>query len=266
MSGRAPFTIALGVVSIVAIFSLVQCAPAQAPAPVSPTSVGQTATSAKPVGTPAKAATPKDTSDARTILTESVRLLNQTDSYQFAVSATAFTPFESKIREWRYSGNGAAAKPDKIQWSLEGQADVVFNVVSAGGKLHCADSRGENKDCSLAFGGPKPGSSPYTVIGYLKNFDSVGPLASKTVGGKEYYYITFSPSLTKMSSIDSAHSKATASVAAVNGEVLIDKSSKLPYQEKVTVKYQPQAGGGETVEMTITFARYNAPVDIKMPR
>ncbi len=203
---------------------------------------------------------------ARSIATDSVEKLNQADSYQFSISSTLQTTVEGKPREWKFSGTGAVAKPAKIQWSIEGQADVFFKVVSVGGQSYCADTRGEIKDCNLAFGGPKPGASPYTVISYLQNFDQVGNAATQTIQGKDYSYLTFSPSLQKVAALDSAHAKALANVASVNGEMWIDKSTKLPYQEKVLIRYKSQGSGEDTVETTITFQKYNEPVDIRLPR
>lgn len=214
-------------------------------------------------------ATPKGQqtgSGSQTIMSESVQLLNDAGSYQFSISAILRTTFEGKPKEWTYSGAGAVAKPAKIQWSLEGQADVFFKVVSVDGKIYCADARGENKDCSLAFGGPGPGASPYTIISYLQNFERSSEATTKNIQGKEYSFITFSPSLPKIASLDPAHAKALAAVESVAGEVLIDKVSKLPYQEKVLIKYKPQTPGAEMVESTITFQQYNQPVDIRSPR
>lgn len=219
--------------------------------------------------TTAPSATPKNNkgeNDARTLLVDSVRALGQTNSYHFSVVAALRTTFEGKPREWTFSGVGAAAKQGKVQWTLEGQADVFFEVVSADGQIYCSDSRGENKDCSLAFGGPRPGASPYTVISYLQNFDEVGEMTTKSIQGKEYFHVPFSPSLQRVAALDASHAKALANVASVNGEVWIDRNTKLPHMEKAVVTYRPTATGEDSVEMAVTFEKYNQAVDIKLPR
>ncbi|MCL4367751.1 MAG: hypothetical protein M1358_07130 [Chloroflexi bacterium] len=197
---------------------------------------------------------------AQAAFSESVGKFNDLQSYQFDVSAVL------KNTVWTYKGSGAFAKPDRMQWTLEGRADVVFHVVGAAGKVFCADSRGENtRDCSFAFGGPLPGSSPYTIVAYLKNAEQVGTLDEKTIGGVPHDHVTFSPSLPKVSSLDAGHSRALSGVSSVLGEIWIDKKSRLPVRENVEVKTS-SGSAEETVEMTLVFSKFNEQVDINLPR
>ena len=215
--------------------------------------------------TPLPKATPAPALAAQGILAESVQQLNGAESYKFTIAATLRNVFEGKDREWKYTGKGSAAKPNRYQWTLEGSADALFEVVTSGGQLYCADTRGERKDCTLASGGPNPGSSPYTVLSFLRNFDQVGEVTTKALQGADFYHMTFSPSLPKVSSQDAGHNRALANVTSVAGEVWIDKQSRLPQQERVLVKSKSPSTGEETVEMTVVFSDYGKPVDIRMP-
>lgn len=249
-----------GVAAILMLALLTQCAPARAtltaPTATPPTIVPTTGPKSPPET--------KAASDGRALLVESIRLLDQANSYQIAISSTLRTSIEGKPRDWKFSGTGEIARPASIQWSLEGSADTFFKVVRVGNQYYCADARGESKNCDLTFGGPRPGASPYTTIAYLRNFDQAGEPMTKSIGGKNYHYLTFAPSLPQVAAIDTAHGRALTNVASVSGEVWIDQNSKLPYQESVTIRYRPLASGEDTVDTTIIYEKYNQPVDIKM--
>ncbi|MBI4320678.1 MAG: hypothetical protein HY675_19475 [Chloroflexi bacterium] len=235
---------------------LAQCAPAGSLARPTAVPPAPTALTTSPTAAPS----------AQSILAESVRKLNDAESYKFSITASLLAPFEGKQREWKYKGEGAAARPDKYQWTLEGQADVFFKVVGVGDQVSCADTRGERRDCSLANGGPRPGSSPYTVIAYLKNFAQVGEATTKSIGGADFDHLTFVPSLPKVSSLDTGHGRALSGVTGVTGEVWIDRQSRLPHQEKTVIRSKAQPSGEDVVEMTLVFADYGRPVDIRTSR
>ena len=231
---------------------------------------GQTQSTSGTGVTTAAAPTPKQKApgtsagdSAQSVLEEAIRKLEEVQSYQIGIKAVLTSTFEGSPREWSYTGSGALARPDKIQWTLEGQADVYMRVVGSGGKVSCTDTRGPNtRDCSLAFGGPRPGSSPFTVIYYLKNFDRATALDQSTIGGTVYDRVVFSPSLEKVSSIDSAHARALSNVTSVQGEAWIDKKTRLPFRERVVVK-STSPRGDETVDMTIEFSKFNEQVNIE---
>ncbi len=221
---------------------------------------------AAPTTIPKQEATPAPTRAAGSVLSETIEKLDQAQSYQFEVSAVLMSMFEGRLRGWEYKGAGAFARPDKIQWTLQGQSDVHLRVASSGGNIYCEDSRGANtRDCSLAFGGPRPGSSPFTVLAYLKNAVQNQDVDERSVEGVIYDHFAFSPSLQKVSSLDSGHLRALSAVKSVTGEVLIDKSTKLPFQERVTVTL-PSPTGDETVQVILSFSKFNEPVEIRLPR
>ncbi len=122
-----------------------------------------------------------------------------------------------------------------------------------------------NKNPSLAWGGPNPGSSPYTVVAYLRKYGEVGDLKVQSLGGREYYHLTFSPALQRVAALDAAQERAVAVVQSVKGDIWIDKDSRMPYQEQVIVKSKGPEGNEETVDMSLLFSDYNKPVEIKIP-
>jgi len=240
----------------------VRCATGGSRAIATPGTGAPTATIAEPKQPTAK---PGADISGQEVLSEAVRHLDQAQSFQFEVSAVLKSTQDGQPREWSYKGTGASAKPDKIQWTLEGQADVYMRVVASGDKISCTDTRGPNtKDCSLAFGGPRPGSSPFTVLSYLKNFEKVTVMDQQTIGGTSYDHLVFSPSLAKVSAIDPAHSRALSSVSSVRGEVWVDKKTRLPVRERAVVK-SPSSSGDEIVDTTIIFSKFNEQVNIEVP-
>ena len=202
---------------------------------------------------------------ARQLLEETIAKLGRAGSYRFTISATHSYMFENTMVEWRYQGQGAYAAPARYEWSIEGQADVTLHVVAVGNQTYCADTRGRQTECSLAWGGPSPGSSPYTLLAYLRNFEGVGQLETSSLEGKDYYHFPFSPSKAEVAALDEAHQAAMASVSTVQGELWVDKATGLPRREKVVVECTVSPGRQQKVEMTLSFFDFGQPVEISLP-
>ncbi|MCL4459547.1 MAG: hypothetical protein M1136_12700 [Chloroflexi bacterium] len=203
--------------------------------------------------------------EAIKLLETALSKMDKAASYRFTISATHHYTYEGRPSEWKYEGQGAIIWPNRFQWTLSGQADVLKTVTSVDGKTFCADSRGERRDCTLAWGGIGPGSSPYTLIVYLRNFGTVSDLGVQVLGGTEHQHLAFSPVLAKVAAVDATHARDMAKVIAVDGEVWIDKITELPRQERVIVKYKSPTGQEETADTTLTFLDYGKPIEIKLP-
>lgn len=199
-------------------------------------------------------------------LRQSVQKLEQAASYRFSIKGAHHLTFESKPETWHYSGSGAYVRPDRIRWHLEGQADVMFDVVSVGGETRCADTTGKPiADCSLAWGGPLPGTSPYIVIAYLKNFGKVVASEARSIDGQRHAYFAFTPEKSKVAALGRVYAESMAKVIAVEGEVWVDQGSGLPRREVVKVKAISQTGQEQTMDVTIDFSSYDQPVEINLP-
>ena len=240
------------------LLALSACIPAAQPTS-SPTSV--------PTPTPATPAVPTETAapTAQQVLAQTVAKLDAASSYRFNIAATLNYAFENTTVEWKYQGQGAFSAPASYEWTIEGQADVMLRAISVDGKTSCADTRGiPPPGCSLAWGGPSPGSSPYTAIAYIRNVQQVGDLQTKDLDGKPHYYIIFTPSLSKVAALDTAHSAALGTVSGVSGELWIDIATGLPRREKVVIELSPPSRSKQRVEITLGFFDYGKPVEIRL--
>jgi hypothetical protein len=141
-----------------------------------------------------------------------------------------------------------------------------MDVISVAGQTRCADTRGVlGSNCSLAWGGPLPGTSPYTVIAYLRLPDKVVARGAKSLDGKEYDYFTFTPDKSKIAALSAAHAQEAAKVLDVQGEVWVDRKTGLPRREAVKVKAVSRTGQEESMDVTVDFSNYGEPVDISLP-
>jgi len=156
--------------------------------------------------------------------------------------------------------------PDKYQWLITGPADTVYQVTSVGGQTRCADTSGQRSgdDCALAWGGVGIGSSPYTLLAYLKYPAQVRDLGDTRLD-TEVHHLAFVPDLAKIAALDAAHARTLQRITEVAGEVWIDRATKLPMQETVAVRFRREAGREETVTTTLVFTDYGQPVDIRLP-
>lgn len=215
---------------------------------------------------PATRPTGSPTATAAEDLRRYVEAFGQVSSFTFAVEANHHVTFESKPQVWHYSGSGAYASPDWFRWRLQGQADVTVAVVSEGGQTQCEDTRGAvTADCSLFWGGPLPGSSPYAVIVYLREFGEVTASGVRSIQGKEYAYFAFVPDLGRVSALGGAAADQVAKLTGVECEVWVDKDTGLPRRETARIRAKSRGGQEEVVEVTIDFADYNRPVKAEVP-
>lgn len=242
---------------VVAVLTAISCQPL--------TSTG--AGGATPPPTANVAATPSPSGDsAEERLRRYVESFDKVASYEFTVDGDHSLTFESQPQTWHYSGSGAYSSPDRIRWYLEGQADVTFDVVSVGGEAHCADTRGVPiSNCSLLWGGPLPGTSPYILIEYLRKLDKVEDGGQRSIDGKEYAYFAFTPDKGQVAASVPGGIEHMARVVAVRGEVWIDMDTGLPKREVVSVKATSSMGQEQVMDVTIDFAGYGQPVEVELP-
>ena len=187
-------------------------------------------------------------------------------SYAFTVEGDHSLTFEGQPQTWHYSGSGAYFSPDRFRWHLEGQADVMFDVVSVRGETRCADTRGVPvSNCSLLWGGPLPGTSPYILIEYLRKFDKVEDSGRRSIDGKEYAYFAFAPDKDRVATSVPGGAEHMARVVAVRGEVWVDVDTGLPKREVVSVRATSSTGQEQVMDVTIDFAGYGQPVEVELP-
>lgn len=198
---------------------------------------------------PAASPTPPSVSAA---LARAVQELEQAQRYRFSVQEVHYWSYDGQEQEWRFQGEGEAKRPGFTS-RLEGPADTIFIVQIADGKVSAWDTRGEVVGANTAFGGPRPGAAPYTVISYLRNYGQVGDLSIAEVDGRPAYRVTFEPSLEKMAALDTSHAQAMAKVQSVKGELWIGRDSGTPIKEKVEVELQGPAAKNERISATIDF-------------
>jgi hypothetical protein len=104
------------------------------------------------------------------------------------------------------------------------------------------------------------------VIAYLRNVERAGEVTTEKLRGREYSHVSFSPALDKIAAIDAGHAQALANVTSAQAEVWIDRDTKLPVMEKAVVKYKADGAGVEdSVEITLSFEKYNEAVEIRVP-
>lgn len=212
---------------------------------------------------PSSAATPKagtPTPEPRLAFEAATRKLQEAKSYRFSIEAV----HKTSAGDWRYTGEGAFAAPNKFRSTLRGQADVTFVAVYDGQRAYCADTRGEQSACSVAWGGPAPGTSAYLALAYVRFPLKIEALSGLGATADEWRF-RFVPELTTVAAQNKAFTSALSSVQGVTGELTVDPASMRPRQERLVVNLQEQGRQAETVELLLRFHDYDQPVEISIP-
>ena len=203
-------------------------------------------------------ATPTSTPEPRLVFETATRKLREAKSYRFTMEVVHRT----SGGDWRYTGEGAFAAPNRFRSKLEGQADVVLLTVFDGQRAYCADTRGPRPDCTTAWGGPVPGASPYAALTYLWTPGEVRLLSGP--GDANDLRFGFTPRRTAADG-SSTPGPTPVAIQSVTGELAVDRASLRPRQERVTIKVQGPGGQTETVEFLLRFHDYDQPVEIAIP-
>ena len=194
------------------------------------------------------------------ILTQAVGKLQAAQSYRFTISAVHRWSFEGQEQEYSFSGSGAYSS-DRFQSHMEGPVDTFFWVEIIGDTVQARDARGDVPGPPTTFGGPGPGTAPYTVIHYLINLGEVEGAGTATLSGIDAYHYRFWPQMTAITALDEAHMEAMKRVKKVEGEAWVDKKENIILQEKVKVDFLNPQGETESVTMTVSFSHFNEPVE-----
>jgi pyruvate/2-oxoglutarate dehydrogenase complex dihydrolipoamide acyltransferase (E2) component len=202
-------------------------------------------------------------------LESAIDRLAELSSYRFEISSLYdYYYHDGEPGRWQLWGKGAYVAPNSHWWWLEAQGGAIAELVSVDGRTYCTHTgfRPENEECSLAWGAPGIGSSPYTVIAYLLCFEEARHEGVTEFEGEECDRFGFSPSLKRISAIDDHHAEAAAAITKVSGEVLIRTRDQLPRRETVVVLFPSEHEGAESrVETTLVFSGFNESVEIKEP-
>ncbi|MBI2942206.1 MAG: hypothetical protein HYY04_17390 [Chloroflexi bacterium] len=237
------------------------------PVPASPvprsTPVASATPTSRPAGTPISPPTAQ-TADAVNLFAHSVQRLKDARSFRFAVEALHRFGSGASSGEWRFVGEGAVGAPNRYRSVLNGQADVTFITVFDGKRLYCADTRGQSADCSLSWGGPGPGTSPYAALAYLRSAE-ISRAHDLAPASAAPFRFEFTSPVATVAAREADLAPALARVQDVAGEVTVDRATLRPIEEKVTVRFASRRGGVETVELRLRFHDYDQPVDIALP-
>jgi len=194
------------------------------------------------------------------ILTQGAAKLATAQSYRFTVEAVHRWRFEGREQEYSFSGSGAYSA-GRFQSQMEGPADTFYWVEIMGDSVRARDTQGDIPNPPTPFGGPGPGTAPYTVIHYLINLGEVKGAGTATLSGTDTYHYRFWPQMTAMTAMDEAHMQAMKQVKKVEGEAWVDKKENIVLQEKVKVDFVNPLGEPESVTMTVSFSHFNEPVE-----
>ncbi|MBI4302410.1 MAG: hypothetical protein HY664_07380 [Chloroflexi bacterium] len=203
---------------------------------------------------------PSATPEASALLARAGQGLEAASSYRFTISATYYWTFEGKEQVWTFTGEGAAAKPDKFRSLMEGTADTTLGIELVGGTIKAWDSRGDIANPSTTFGGPGVGAAPYTVIAYFKNPDQSMYLGEATVDNLHTHHLSFIPQLARVAQLDTYHANDLKRVTSVKGEVWIDETEARPRRISVEVTSLASDGSAQRVIITLDFVDFNKPV------
>ncbi|MCL4534533.1 MAG: hypothetical protein M1370_05150 [Bacteroidetes bacterium] len=201
------------------------------------------------------------------LLADTLGRLDSSAGYRYSITSTLSFEIEGKPVDWRYTGQGATAPPDRYEWDIRGPAGQSWHVVSVAGQTVCSDSGGPQKTgCGLAWGGPSPGSSPYTAIAYLRFAEELGGLERVSMADRDYYHFTFSPSLAQLTGLDDSHQAAIRQVTNARGEVWVDKMTGTLRRVQIAILSVTPSGREQQTSLALTFFELGQPVDIVLPK
>jgi hypothetical protein len=188
-------------------------------------------------------------------LAKAVAQLEDAQSYSFDVSGNHKWSFEGEEQNWDFNGQGSAVKGGEFTSQINAPADVYLSVVIDGTDVKCEDTRGPvgPPSCDSTFGGVRRGASPYTAIAYLRHSTQLGDAKTVTLNGKDSLLISFDTKMEAVASLDEAHSQIVSQITFRKGEVWIDKVTNMPLKENVVIRYAPEVGETETIEVTLNF-------------
>ncbi len=198
-----------------------------------------------------------------------VTALSRLDSsvgYRYSITSTLSYTVNNQPVEWKYTGQGATAPPDRYEWDLRGPTGQRWHVVGVAGETACQDDLGsQDSGCGLAWGGPSPGSSPYTAIAYLRFAEPTDSLEDVQSGGRDYYAFTFAPALASLGSLDDSHRKVVRQVWTATGTAWVDKGTGALRRLEVSVVSVASSGREQQTRLALTFFDLGQAIDIALP-